>query len=84
MLGWTTYPEGAAPAKVQSLAEQIERDGGHVLSAYREPIGEHWQIFCLLPMEKVEPTPYQRDLSPTHVKRLLDVVKKIEHRFWRE
>jgi ParB family chromosome partitioning protein len=29
-------------------------------------------------MDKVEPTPYQRDLSPTHVKRLQDVVKKID------
>jgi ParB family chromosome partitioning protein len=26
----------------------------------------------------VEPTPYQRDLSPTHVKRLQEVVKKID------
>src|SRR3970282_87292 len=29
-------------------------------------------------MAKVEPTPYQRDLSPTHLKRLQDVVKKID------
>jgi ParB family chromosome partitioning protein len=29
-------------------------------------------------MEAVEPTPYQRDLSPTHAKRLLDVVKKVD------
>jgi ParB family chromosome partitioning protein len=45
---------------------------------YREPVGDHWQIFALLPMDKVEPTPYQRDLSPTHVKRLQEVVKKID------
>jgi len=41
-------------------------------------VGEHWQIFCLLPMDRVEPTPYQRDLSPAHVKRLHEVVKKID------
>ena len=29
-------------------------------------------------MDKVEPTPYQRDLSPTHAKRLQEVVKKID------
>ena len=29
----------------------------------------------LLPIAKVEPTPYQRDLSPTHVKRSQEVVK---------
>jgi len=76
---WAVFPDGAEPAKaVVALAEQVERDGGSALAIYREPVGEHWQIFCLLPMDKVEPTPYQRDLSPTHVKRLQEVVKKID------
>jgi ParB family transcriptional regulator, chromosome partitioning protein len=66
------------PANVAALIRQVEDDGGQVLAPYREPVGNHWQIFCLLPREKVEPTPYQRDLSPTHAKRLLDVVKKID------
>ena len=56
----------------------MEDDGGQALAVYREPVGGHWQIFCLLPLEKVEPTPYQRDLSPTHAKRLQEVVKKID------
>jgi len=58
--------------------EQVERDGGHVLALYREPVGDRWQAFCLLPVDKVAPTPYQRDLSPTHAKRLQDVVRKID------
>lgn len=66
------------PADVTALARQVEDDGGQALATYREPVGGHWQIFCLLPPEKVEPTPYQRDLSPTHAKRLLEVVKKID------
>jgi ParB family transcriptional regulator, chromosome partitioning protein len=66
------------PAAVTDLARQVEDDGGQALAVYREPVGNHWQIFCLLPREKVEPTPYQRDLSPTHAKRLLEVVKKID------
>jgi ParB family chromosome partitioning protein len=49
-----------------------------VLTVYREPVGDHWQIFCLLPAAKVEATPYQRDPSPTHVKRLLECVKKVD------
>ena len=53
-------------------------DGGQALAVYREPVGGHWQIFCLLPLDKVAPTPYQRDLSPTHAKRLQEVVKKID------
>jgi len=66
------------PANVAALARQVEDDGGRTLAVYREPVGDHWQIFCMLPLEKVEPTPYQRDLSPTHAKRLLEVVKKID------
>jgi ParB family transcriptional regulator, chromosome partitioning protein len=70
--------EGRPPAAVAALAEQVERDGGQVLALYREPVGDHWQAFCLLPIDKVAPTPYQRDLSPAHAKRLQDVVKKID------
>ncbi len=66
-----------APRAVREKAAQVEADGGHALAAYRDPVGGHWQIFCLLPIEKVVPTPYQRDLSPTHVKKLQDAVRKI-------
>ena len=79
MAGWSVFPDGDEPVRaVTALAEQVERDGGRALAIYQEPVGEHWQIFCLLPMSKVEPTPYQRDISPTHVKRLQEVVKKID------
>jgi ParB family chromosome partitioning protein len=79
MARWAVFPDDEEPSKqAAALAEQVEKDGGHALAIYREPVGEHWQIFCLLPMAKVEPTPYQRDLSPAHVKRLQDVVKKID------
>jgi ParB family chromosome partitioning protein len=70
-------PEREPPQAVKALLEQVEADGGHVLAAYREPVGQNWQAFCLLPLDKVEPTPYQRDLSPTHAKRLTEVVKKV-------
>jgi ParB family chromosome partitioning protein len=69
--------EKEPPRAVAALLEQVDRDGGRVLAVYREPVGGNWQAFCLLPLEKVAPTPYQRDLSPTHAKRLTDVVKKI-------
>src|SRR5438093_539365 len=60
------------------LAAQIERDGGRILALYQEPVGEHWQIFCLLPRAKCEASPYQRDLSPTHVKRLTESIKRLD------
>jgi ParB family chromosome partitioning protein len=66
-----------APRNARAMAEQVAADGGTVLAAFREPVGGHWHLFCLLPLEKLAPTPYQRDLSPTHVKRLHDAVKKL-------
>jgi ParB family chromosome partitioning protein len=78
MARWTVLPDETPSKQVVSLADQVERDEGHVLAIYREPLGEHWQIFCVLPMAKVEPTPYQRDLSPAHVKRLQTAMKKID------
>jgi ParB family chromosome partitioning protein len=71
-------PRDKPPREVQELAAQVEAHGGQALASYREPIGGHWQIFALLPIAQVSPTPYQRDLSPTHAKRLQDVVKKID------
>jgi ParB family chromosome partitioning protein len=66
------------PAEVERLAAVIEEDGGAALAAYRDPVGGHWQLFALLPRAKVQPTPYQRDLSKAHAERLLKVIKKID------
>jgi ParB family chromosome partitioning protein len=77
--GFAVHPaDKEPPAEVIRLAEQIDRDGGSALAVYREPVGDHWQIFALLPRDKVQPTPYQRDLSKAHAERLLRVVRKID------
>jgi ParB family chromosome partitioning protein len=72
------HPDERPPAAVDALAAQVESDGGRTLAVYREPVGGHWQLFILLPIDKVVPTPYQRDLSPTHAKRLQEMVKRID------
>jgi ParB family chromosome partitioning protein len=69
--------DGEAPKAVSALLARVEEDGGHVLAVYREPLGGHWQAFCALPLDKVMATPYQRDLSPTHAKRLQEMVRKV-------
>jgi ParB family chromosome partitioning protein len=69
--------DGEPPKAVAALLARVEEDGGHVLAVYREPLGGHWQAFCALPLEKVTATPYQRDLSPTHAKRLQEMVRKV-------
>jgi ParB family transcriptional regulator, chromosome partitioning protein len=66
------------PAALRELAAHIEADGGTALAAYTEPIGDHWQLFALLPVALVKPTPFQRDLSPAHTRRLTEVMKKID------
>src|SRR5437773_1480380 len=77
--GFTVHPEDAEPpVPVIELAMQIDRDGGAALALYQDPVGHHWQIFALLPRDKVQPTPYQRDLSKTHAERLLKVIKKLD------
>jgi ParB family chromosome partitioning protein len=78
MADYTVYPSREPCKAARALADQVERDGGHVLAAYQEPVGEHWQLFCLLPRTKLAASPYQRDVSPTHVKRLTEAVRRIE------
>lgn len=79
MAGFTVHPTDAEPTReARALAERIDRDGGRVLAAYREPVGGHWQLFCLLPRDRVEASPYQRDLSPAHLRRLTEAVRKLD------
>lgn len=75
---WATFPAKKLPPKVEALAARVEGDRGHVLGIFQDPVGDHWQIVALLPLERVEPTPYQRDLSKTHAKRLQEVIKKLD------
>jgi len=41
--------------EAQALAAQVQRDGGQVLAIYQEPVGGHWQLFCLLPRTRGAP-----------------------------
>jgi ParB family chromosome partitioning protein len=56
--------------------ERIEKEGGAVLSAYRDPFGKNSLVLAVLPLGSVEPTPFQRDVSDMHHKRLADVIDK--------
>jgi ParB family chromosome partitioning protein len=61
---------------VAVLAAEIEAAGGAVLGAYREPLAGRALLLATLPRDAVEPTPFQRDLSPTHAKRLAAKVEE--------
>ena len=68
---------GTAPAAIETLERAIEEDGGKAISSYREPFGGQWLIMASLPIQQVEPTPYQRNLSDTHVRKLETVIAKL-------
>jgi ParB family chromosome partitioning protein len=63
--------------QMRVLAAEIERDGGAVVGSYREPLGGTPVLLVALPIDRVEPTPYQRDPSDAHVKRLMTVIEKV-------
>jgi ParB family transcriptional regulator, chromosome partitioning protein len=65
-------PSGAAA----EVAGAIEKTGGYVVGSYKDPLGGHPVLISLLPIDAVEPTPFQRDLSDAHHKRLADVINK--------
>src|SRR6185295_11988825 len=66
-------PQGAAA----DLAEKVAADGGQVLAVYREPLGGHSHVFAALPIDLVEPTPFQRDVSDAHVRKLTLAMDKL-------
>jgi ParB family chromosome partitioning protein len=64
------------PPELKTLADQIASDGGAVLAAYREPLGGNALLFAALPVDKVEPTSFQRDVSDAHVLKLTRAMDK--------
>lgn len=66
----------AIPEELRELAAAIEAQGGSVISPYREPLGGHVLLFAALPVDKVEPTPFQRDVSDAHVLKLTRAMDK--------
>lgn len=75
--GLTPAETNEAAADAKALAEQIKADGGEPIGMYRDPLGGHSVVVAVLPIDKVEPTPYQRDRSETHVKKLANAMERV-------
>ena len=67
----------ASGAEIDRLADAVQRDDGAILGRYSDPFGGKPLLLVALPIASVEPTPYQRDPSDAHVKRLMGVVEKV-------
>ncbi len=65
------------PAEIEALGQAIRESGGGIVGAYRDPVGGHWHLVASLPVDRVAPTPFQRDISETHVGRLGDVIGRM-------
>ena len=57
-------------AEIADVVALVRSAGGALIGAYREPLGGRPLLLASLPLGAVQPTPFQRDLSPTHAKRL--------------
>jgi ParB family chromosome partitioning protein len=86
---------GLDAPEISALVELVRSSGGAPIGAYREPLGARTLLLASLPLNAIQPTPFQRDLSPTHAKRLAEkidetaafldpliVVRGEEGRFW--
>jgi ParB family chromosome partitioning protein len=64
------------PAEAEEVRERIEQAGGLVVGGYNDPLGKQPLLLAVLPIDSIEPTPFQRDLSQTHHRKLADVLNR--------
>src|ERR1700733_4557768 len=63
-------------AEIAEVVALVRSAGGALIGAYREPLGGRPLVLASLPLSAVQPTPFQRDLSPTHAKRLAQKIEE--------
>jgi ParB family chromosome partitioning protein len=75
-LGPLELPVEVPPDEIKELIDHVKQDGGAVLATYREPLGGNYLVLTALPTDKVNPTPFQRDVSDAHVRKLTHAMDK--------
>jgi ParB family chromosome partitioning protein len=66
----------ALSGEAEEARRRVESSGGMVLGWYSDPLGRNPLIVAMLPLEAVTPTPFQRDLSQMHHRKLADVIDR--------
>src|SRR5215211_3797038 len=64
------------PSEATEAAQRIQDEGGLLIASYCEPLGRQPLLLAALPIDKIEPTPFQRDLSDAHHKKLSGVIDR--------
>jgi ParB family chromosome partitioning protein len=62
--------------ELATILARVRSEGGQAVGSYRDPLGGKPLVVAILPIDAVAPTPFQRDLSDAHHKRLADVIQK--------
>ena len=62
-------------AALEQVVAAVRKADGSTIGAYREPLSGRPLLLASLPFAAIEPTPFQRDLSPTHAKRLSTAIE---------
>jgi ParB family chromosome partitioning protein len=68
--------EGEIAKGAEAIAEKVREARGVVVGSYLDPLGGKPLVVAVLPIDTIEPTPFQRDLSDAHHKRLSEVIHK--------
>src|SRR2546422_9870565 len=61
---------------IREVVGRVEKEGGTIVGSWRDPLGGSPLVIAVLPIDSIEPTPFQRDLSEAHHKKLAGVIEK--------
>ena len=61
---------------LRDIVARVEKEGGTMVGSCRDPLGGSPLAIAILPIDRIEPTPFQRDLSEAHHKKLAAVIEK--------
>lgn len=65
-----------AAKEIGEVVNRVEKEGGSIVGSWRDPLGGLPLVIAVVPIDAVEPTPFQRDLSEAHHKKLAGVIEK--------
>jgi ParB family chromosome partitioning protein len=66
----------ASSTDIREVVTRVEEEEGAVIGSFRDPLGGSPLVIAIVPIDTVEPTPFQRDLSEAHHKKLAAVIEK--------
>src|SRR2546425_4247318 len=61
---------------LREVVTRVQKQGGAIVGSCRDPLGGSPLAIAVLPVDSIEPTPFQRDLSEAHHKKLAGVIEK--------